>query len=237
MVYLLLAGFATPLVLSVHSVVSWDFATMQTPGMHSTIFAPYFVAGAIFSGCALVITLMVPMRKWLHIEDLVTVWHMDNLSKVVLFTSLVITYSYLTEAFVVWYSQDPIEMMTFYQRFFGSQGYLFGGMILCNCLVPLLLFSPRIRTNMVWLFVISIFVNIGMWLERFVLIAGSLATAQTPSQWRFYVPKITEVAITVGSFGWFLLNFSLFTKFLPIVSMTELKEGITWLRKSIREPY
>ncbi len=237
MAYLLLAGFATPLVLSVHSVVSWDFATMQTPGMHSTIFAPYFVAGAIFSGCALVITLMVPMRKWLHIEDLVTVWHMDNLSKVVLFTSLVITYSYATEVFVVWYAQDPIEMMTFHERFFGSQGYLFGGMILCNCLVPLLLFSPRIRTNMVWLFIISIFVNIGMWLERFVLIAGSLSTAQTPSQWRFYVPKITEVAITIGSFGWFLLNFSLFTKFLPIVSMTELKEGITWLRKSIREPY
>ena len=239
MAYLLLAGFATPLVLSVHSVVSWDFATMQTPGMHSTIFAPYFVCGAIFSGCAMVLTLLLPMRKWLQIEDLVTVWHLDNLAKVILFTSLVMTYSYGTEAFVVWYTQDPIEIMTFTQRFFGLQGYLAIGMILCNCVIPLILFSPRARSNTVILFIISIFVNIGMWLERFVLIAGSLATAQMPSQWKFYVPKLTEVLITVGSFGWFLMNFSIFTKFLPIVSMTELKEGITWLRKAGRErhPY
>jgi hypothetical protein len=177
------------------------------------------------------------MRKMLHIEDLVTIWHLDSLAKVILFTSIVITYSYSTEAFLVWYAQDPIEMMTFYQRFFGLQGYLFGGMILCNCTIPLLLFSPRIRTNTIWLFVISIFVNIGMWLERFVLIAGSLSTATIPSQWKFYVPKLTEVMITIGSFGWFLMNFSLFTKFLPIVSMTELKEGITWLRKSGRNTY
>ena len=235
MAYLLLAGFATPLVLSVHSVVSWDFATMQTPGMHSTIFAPYFVCGAIFSGCAMVLTLLLPMRKWLQIEDLVTVWHLDNLAKVILFTSLVMTYSYGTEAFVVWYTQDPIEIMTFTQRFFGLQGYLAIGMILCNCVIPLILFSPRARSNTAILFIISIFVNIGMWLERFVLIAGSLATAQMPSQWKFYVPKLTEVLITIGSFGWFLMNFSIFTKFLPIVSMTELKEGITWLRKAGRE--
>jgi Ni/Fe-hydrogenase subunit HybB-like protein len=237
MAYLLLAGFATPLVLSVHSVVSWDFATMQTPGMHSTIFAPYFVAGAIFSGCALVLTLIIPMRKMLHIEDLVTIWHLDSLSKVVLLTSLVITYSYSTEFFMVWYAQDPIEMMTFYQRLFGLQGYLFGGMVLCNCLIPLLLFSPSIRTNTIWLFIISIFVNIGMWLERFVLIAGSLSTATIPSQWKFYIPKVTEVMITIASFGWFLMNFSLFSKFLPIVSMTELKEGVGWLRKSGRNTY
>ncbi len=237
MAYLLLAGFATPLVLSVHSVVSWDFATMQTPGMHSTIFAPYFVAGAIFSGCAMVLTLIIPMRKMLHIEDLVTIWHLDSLAKVILLTSLVITYSYSTETFLVWYTQDPIEMMTFHQRFFGLQGYLFGGMVLCNCLIPLLLFSPSIRTNTIWLFIISIFVNIGMWLERFVLIAGSLSTATIPTQWKFYVPKITEVMITIASFGWFLMNFSLFTKFLPIVSMTELKEGVGWLRKSARNTY
>jgi molybdopterin-containing oxidoreductase family membrane subunit len=237
MAYLLLAGFATPLVLSVHSVVSWDFATMQTPGMHSTIFAPYFVAGAIFSGCALVLTLIIPMRKMLHIEDLVTIWHLDSLSKVVLLTSLVISYSYCTEFFMVWYAQDPIEMMTFHQRLFGLQGYLFGGMVLCNCLIPLLLFSPSIRTNTIWLFIISIFVNIGMWLERFVLIAGSLSTATIPSQWKFYIPKVTEVMITIASFGWFLMNFSLFSKFLPIVSMTELKEGVGWLRKSGRNTY
>jgi molybdopterin-containing oxidoreductase family membrane subunit len=152
-------------------------------------------------------------------------------------TSLVISYSYATEFFMVWYAQDPIEMMSFHQRLFGLQGYLFGGMVLCNCLIPLLLFSPSIRTNTIWLFIISIFVNIGMWLERFVLIAGSLSTATIPSQWKFYVPKATEVFITIGAFGWFLMNFSLFAKFLPIVSMTELKEGVGWLRKSARNSY
>jgi hypothetical protein len=173
----------------------------------------------------------------LKIEDLVTIWHLDNLAKVVLMTSLVVTYSYATEVFLVWYTQDPIEMMTFYERFLGSQGYLFGGMILCNCLIPLLLFAPSIRTNTILLFIISIFVNIGMWLERFVLISGSLSTATIPSQWRFYVPQITEVFITIGSFGWFLMNFSFFAKFFPIVSMTELKDGITWLHKSARNRY
>jgi molybdopterin-containing oxidoreductase family membrane subunit len=218
-------------------VVSWDFAMTQLPGWHSTIFAPYFVAGAIFSGCGLVLTLIIPMRRLLHIEDLVTVWHLDNLSKVVLLTSLIITYSYATETFMTWYAKDPIEMATFSQRYFGPQGYLFWLMVLCNCLVPLLLFMPRVRTSTVALFIISIFVNIGMWTERFVLIAGSLATNTEPSQWRFYVPRLTEVVLTVAAFGWFLMNFSLFAKFLPIVSMTELKEGIGWLRQAVREIY
>jgi molybdopterin-containing oxidoreductase family membrane subunit len=237
MVYLLLAGFATPLVLSVHSVVSWDFAVSQLPGWHSTIFAPYFVCGAIFSGCALVITLIVPMRRMLGLEDVVTIWHLDSLSKIVLFTSLVMSYSYATESFMVWYAHDPIELATFHERYYGSQGYLFWMMIACNCVVPLVLFSPRVRSNVGWLFIVSIFVNIGMWLERFVLIAGSLATNTDPSQWRFYAPKFTEVAITIGSFGWFLMNFSLFAKFMPIVSMTEMKEGIEWLRHAVRERY
>jgi molybdopterin-containing oxidoreductase family membrane subunit len=237
MVYLLLAGFATPLVLSVHSVVSWDFAMTQLPGWHSTIFAPYFVAGAIFSGCALVLTLAIPARRYLKLEGLITIWHLDNLSKVVLLTSVVMTYSYATESFMVWYTQDPIEMATFDQRYYGPQGYLFWIMIFCNCVVPLLLFSPKMRTSTTRLFIISIFVNIGMWLERFVIIAGSLATNQDPSQWKFYVPRLTEVLITVGSFGWFLMNFSLFAKFLPIVSQTEMKEGISWLRQAVREVY
>jgi molybdopterin-containing oxidoreductase family membrane subunit len=236
-VYLLLAGFATPLVLSVHSVVSWDFAMTQLPGWHSTIFAPYFVAGAIFSGCGLVLTLLIPMRKLMKIEDLVTIWHLDNLAKVILLTSLIISYSYATESFMVWYTHDPIEIATFHQRYYGPQGYLFWMMVTCNCVIPLLIFVPRIRTNTIWLFIISIFINIGMWLERFVIIAGSLATNAEPSQWRFYVPRLTEVVLTVGSFGWFLMNFSIFAKFMPIVSMTELKEGITWLRQAIRETY
>jgi molybdopterin-containing oxidoreductase family membrane subunit len=237
MVYLLLAGFATPLVLSVHSVVSWDFAMAQLPGWHSTIFAPYFVAGAIFSGCGLVLTLIIPMRRLMGLEDLVTIWHLDNLAKVILLTSLIVTYSYGVESFMVWYSQDPYELMTFHMRYFGPQGYLFWIMVLCNCMIPLLLFSPRVRTNTIWLFVISIFINIGMWLERFVIISGSLATNTEPSQWRFYVAGWPEILITVGSFGWFLMNFSLFAKFMPIVSMTELKEGIGWIRQATRGTY
>jgi len=237
MAYLLLAGFATPLVISVHSVVSWDFAMAQLPGWHSTIFAPYFVAGAIFSGVAMVLTLLIPIRKIMGLEDLITPWHLDNLAKVILLTSLVITYSYTCESFMVWYTHDPFEVVTFNQRYFGPQGYLFWVMVLCNCLIPLLLFSPRVRINPVWLFIISLFVNVGMWTERFVIIAGSLATNTEPSQWHFFTPSITEIFITVGSFAWFLMLFSLFARFLPIISMTELKEGIRYLREALRDNY
>jgi Ni/Fe-hydrogenase subunit HybB-like protein len=232
MVYLLLAGLATPLVLSVHSVVSWDFAMAQLPGWHSTIFAPYFVAGAIFSGCAMVLTLLIPMRKWLQLEEVVTLWHMDNLAKIVLFTSVIVTYSYACESFMVWYTHDTFEMMTFHVRYIN---YGFWIMIFCNCLAPLPLFSGRVRRNMSVVWVISIFVNIGMWFERFVIIAGSLSSNFMPSQWGPYQISVTEFSITLGSFAWFLMLFSLFAKFLPIVSMTELKEGLSWLRQALRE--
>jgi len=237
MAYLLLAGLATPLVLSVHSVVSWDFAMAQLPGWHSTIFAPYFVAGAIFSGVAMVLTLLIPMRWVMGLEDLITPWHLDNLAKVILLTSLIISYAYVVESFMAWYSQDPIEMMTFHMRYFGPWGWMFWVMVLCNCLIPLALFSPRIRVSPVPLFIITIFVNIGMWFERFVIIAGSLAVNFEPSQWRFWHPSITEMGITVGSFAWFVMLFSLFARFMPIISMTELKEGITWLRQALRQGY
>ncbi len=233
MAYLLMAGLATPLVISVHSVVSWDFAMAQLPGWHSTIFAPYFVAGAIFSGVSMVITLLIPMRRLLGLEDLLTPWHFDNLSKVVLLTSLIVTYSYITESFMVWYSGDPIEQMTFHMRYFGPWDWLFWVMVMCNCIIPLLLFSPSIRVNLRALWIISLFVNVGMWSERFVIVAGSLATNFNPSQWRFYTPSITEIMITVGSFAWFLGLFSLFARYLPIVSMTELKEGLMWLRQAL----
>jgi Ni/Fe-hydrogenase subunit HybB-like protein len=237
MAYLLLAGLATPLVLSVHSVVSWDFAMAQLPGWHSTIFAPYFVAGAIFSGVAMVLTLLIPMRWVMGLEDLITPWHLDNLAKVILLTSLIISYAYVVESFMAWYSQDPIEMMTFHMRYFGPWGWMFWVMVACNCVIPLVLFSPRIRTNPVPLFIVTIFVNIGMWFERFVIIAGSLAVNFEPSQWRFWHPSITEMGITVGSFAWFVMLFSLFARFMPIISMTELKEGITWLRQALRQGY
>ena len=237
MAYLLLAGLATPLVISVHSVVSWDFAMAQLPGWHSTIFAPYFVAGAIFSGVAMVITIMIPMRRMLGLEKLVTLWHFDNLAKVVLFTSIIMSYSYATESFTVWYAGDPYELVTFHQRYFGPMAPFFWMMIFCNCLVPLLLFSPRVRTNLKLLWVITIFVNIGMWLERFVIIAGSLATNFMPNTWAFFRISLTEFLITIGSFAWFLFLFTLFCRVIPIVSMTELKEGATWLRKALRAPY
>jgi Ni/Fe-hydrogenase subunit HybB-like protein len=237
MAYLLMAGLATPLVISVHSVVSWDFAMAQLPGWHSTIFAPYFVAGAIFSGVAMVLTLLIPMRKILGLQDVLTPWHFDNLAKVILLTSLIVSYSYICETFMSWYAGDPIEQMTFHMRYFGPWGFLFWIMVCCNCIVPLALFSPRIRQNLVVLFIISILVNVGMWLERLVIIAGSLATNFMPSQWGFFHISITELMITVGTFAWFLMLFSLFARFMPIISMTELKEGIRWLREALDNDY
>jgi molybdopterin-containing oxidoreductase family membrane subunit len=209
----------------------------QLPGWHSTIFAPYFVAGAILSGVALVITLIIPMRRLLNLDELITPWHLDNLAKVVLLTSLIVSYSYITETFMTWYSQDQYEVVTFQARYFGHYAPLFWLMVWGNCVFPLALFSPRIRRNTIWLLIITIFVNIGMWLERFVIIAGSLASNFNPSQWAIFRPSITEIMITVGSFAWFLMLFSLFARYLPIISMTELKEGIQWLRQSLRDNY
>jgi Ni/Fe-hydrogenase subunit HybB-like protein len=237
MAYLLMAGLATPLVLSVHSVVSWDFAMAQLPGWHSTIFAPYFVAGAIFSGVAMVLTLLIPMRWIMGLEDLITPWHLDNLAKVILLTSLIVSYAYVVESFMTWYGQDPIELMTFHMRYFGPWGWMYWVMVACNCVIPLALFSPRIRTSPVPLFIVTIFVNIGMWFERFVIIAGSLANNFEPSTWRFWHPSLTEMGITVGAFAWFVMLFSLFARFMPIISMTELKEGITWLKQALRQGY
>lgn len=237
MAYLLLAGLATPLVISVHSVVSWDFAMAQLPGWHSTIFAPYFVAGAIFSGVAMVLTLLIPMRRLLDLDELMTPWHFDNLAKIVLLTSLVVSYSYLTESFMVWYAGDPYEVTTFNMRYFGPWAPLFWTMVSCNCIIPLLLFSPRIRTNLKVLWVISLLVNVGMWLERFVIIAGSLAVNFDPNQWALYRISMTELTITIASFTWFLMLFCLFARLLPIVSMTEVKEGVSWLRQALRQAY
>jgi molybdopterin-containing oxidoreductase family membrane subunit len=232
MAYLLMAGLATPLVISVHSVVSWDFAMAQLPGWHSTIFAPYFVAGAIFSGCALVLTLLIPMRRILGLEDALTPWHFENLAKVILLMSLVVSYSYVSESFMAWYSANPFERTTYQMRYWGPYAPLFWTMVVCNCVIPLTLFAPRVRRSLRALFVISLFINVGMWLERFVIIAGSLSTNFMPSQWGVYRPTWVEITITVTSFTWFLMWFMLFAKFLPIVSMTELKEGIPWLRQA-----
>ena len=223
--YGFLAALATPLVVSVHSVVSWDFAVSILPGWHSTIFAPYFVAGAIFSGLAMVITLLVPMRRIFTLEGYITVHHFENLAKLMLTTSLIVSYAYAMEFFIAWYSGSSFEQGTFFDRMFGQYWVFSWTMFTCNVLIPLLLFSKAIRTNLRSLFVIAIVVNIGMWLERFVIIVTSLSHDFDPANWAgVYQPTWVEAAITIGSFGLFFTLFLLFVKNFPAVSLTEMKE-------------
>lgn len=221
------AALATPLVVSVHSVVSWDFAMTILPGWHSTIFAPYFVAGAIFSGLAMVITLLIPLRKLLGIENYITIHHFENLAKLIIVTSLIVGYAYLTEFFVAWYSGSTFEQGTFYDRMFGQYRLFTWGTLTCNVIIPLVLFIKKVRTNLAALFVISIFINIGMWLERFVIIVASLSHDFDPANWPagIYQPTWVEGAITAGSFALFFFFFLLFIKNFPAISITEMKEG------------
>ncbi len=222
--YIFLAAFATPLVLSVHSVVSWDFAMAIVPGWHATIFAPYFVAGAIFSGVAMVVTLVVPLRKIFGLEAYLTVRHFDAMAKLMLLTSLIVLYSYLTEFFMAWYSGEVVERATFWNRLFGHYWWASWIMLTCNGLIPILLWFRRIRHSIPALFVITLFVNIGMWFERFVIIVTSLSHEFEPFAWGNYRPSIVEMGILVGSFGWFSFWFLIFTRVLPPVAIAELKE-------------
>ena len=222
--YMFLAAFATPLVISVHSVVSWDFAMSILPGWHTTIFAPYFVAGAIFSGTAMVITLVVPMRKIFRLEKHITVDHFEKLAKVLLFTSLIVTYSYIVEFALAFYSGNLFEESAFMYRLTGDYRYFYWLMLFCNSLLPLLVFVRKLRRSIVFLFVLSIFVNIGMWLERFIIIVTSLAKDFNPYAWGLYKPTWVELGITLGSFGLFFTLFLIFAKVLPVLSITELKE-------------
>ncbi|CAM2066938.1 Polysulfide reductase NrfD [Sulfidibacter corallicola] len=218
------AALATPLVLSVHSVVSWDFAVSIVPGWHSTLFAPYFVAGAVFSGMAMVMTILIPFRSIFKLEKYLTTWHFDMMSRLVMLTGSIVTYSYLTEYFIAWYSDDPFEMFIFYERAFGKYQLPFMLMFGCNCVIPLLLWFRGIRTNLKALWVITIFVNIGMWFERFNIIVSSLAQEFDPYSWGWYVPSWVEMGITLGSFCWFFMWFFLFIKFFPSLALTEMKE-------------
>ena len=224
--YGFLAALATPLVVSVHSVVSWDFAMSIVPGWHSTIFAPYFVAGAIFSGLAMVLTLLIPLRKIFSLEAYITDYHFDNLGKMIILTSLILSYSYASEFFIAWYSANPYERSIFWYRAVGDYAPLFWLMLSCNCAIPMLLCWKSIRTNTLWLFSIALLVNVGMWLERFVIIVSSLSHEFDPAAWGLYQPSWVEVGITVGSFAWFFLFFLLFVKFLPLVSLAEVKEHL-----------
>ncbi len=222
------AAMATPLVLSVHSVVSWDFAMGNVAGWHTTIFPPYFVAGAIFSGLAMVITITIPMRKAFELEHYLTVWHFEKMAQLIMFTSGIVTYAYLTEFFTAWYSNNLFERYQFWYRAFGDRwgGYQipFWGMVTCNCFIPLTLWVKKCRTSITWLFICSIFINIGMWLERFNIIVQSLSRDFEPYAWGHYNFSWIDIGILCGSFGWFFCFILVFIKFFPSVSLTEVKE-------------
>lgn len=223
--YLMIASLATPLVISVHSIVSWDFAVSSIPGWHSTIFAPYFVAGAIFSGCAMVLTILIPLRQLFNgFKQIIPLAAFEGMAKVILLTSTLISLSYLTEFFIAFYSGSDYEAAIFRFRPFGAYREYFWLMILCNCIVPLLFWWKRCRTQTLILFAISIVINLGMWIERFTIVITSLAHDFIPFTWGTYQFEWVEVWITIGSFGWFFLLFLLFLKTLPVVAVTELKK-------------
>lgn len=222
--YMFLAAFATPLVISVHSVVAWDFAVSVVPGWHSTIFPPYFVAGAILSGVSMVVLLLIPLRRELEIEALLTENHLDMLSRIVLLTSLIVSYSYATEYAIALWGHPSADRATLVYRATGPYAPLFWTMILCNCVIPLLLFFRRIRRSTWKLAGVMLAIIAGMWLERFNIIVTSLSHDRNPFTWRLYWPRPMEVALTAGSFGWFFFLFLLFVRFFPAVSIAELKE-------------
>jgi Ni/Fe-hydrogenase subunit HybB-like protein len=220
---LILAGLSTPLVLSVHTIVSFDFATSVIPGWHTTIFPPYFVAGAIFSGFAMVQTLMLISRKVLKLEEYITLQHIDSMNKVILVTGTIVGVAYLTELFVAWYSGYVYEQYAFYNRVLGPYWWSYVGMMACNVLSPQLFWSRKIRRSIWWTFVMSIFVNIGMWFERFVIIATTLARDYLPSSWSYYVPTWVEIGIFLGTLGLFFTLFLIFTRVAPVVAVAEVK--------------
>jgi molybdopterin-containing oxidoreductase family membrane subunit len=221
--YLLLAALATPLVLSVHSIVSMDFAVAQLPGWHTTIFPPYFVAGAIFSGFAMVMTLMVVCRTIFGMQDIITHKHFDNMAKIMLVTGSMVGYAYGMEFFIAWYGGNVYEQFAFINRAFGPYAWAYWIMISCNVISPQIFWFKWARNNMVVLFIASIFVNIGMWFERFVIVASSLHRDFLPSAWDYYTPTFWDFAALLGSFGLFFTMFCLFVRFMPMVAMAEVK--------------
>lgn len=221
--YGFLAALATPLVLSVHSIVSWDFAMSIQPGWHTTIFPPYFVAGAILSGCAMVYTLLVPIRWMFRLEDFITKEHLESCIKLTLLTSTLVFYAYAIEFFVAWYSGNAYEWAIFEKRAIGPYAFYFWTMVACNCFFPLVWWSKRIRNNVGISLVVATLVNVGMWFERYNIIVSSLVEDFIPGSWGHYEPSWTEIGMTVGSFGWFFFWLLIFCKYFPIVSMSELK--------------
>jgi len=224
--YGLFASLATPLVLSVHSVVSWDFAMALVPGWHSTLFAPFFVDGAIFSGFAMVLILIIPMRYFWNLYPYITDKHLDAMGKLILVTSLVLSYFYICEAFTAWYSGDHFERASLFWKATKNYAWAFWLQYFCNSLVPLVLFWKRARTHTPTLYVVSILVLIGMWFERFNIIVPSLGHDFYPYTWGIYWPTITDTTIVIGSFAWFFILFLGFIKVMPSVSIVEVKETL-----------
>jgi molybdopterin-containing oxidoreductase family membrane subunit len=220
---LLLAALATPLVVSVHTVVSFDFAVGQLPGWHATIFPPYFVAGAIYAGFAMVLTIAIPLRKAYGLEDFITMTHLENMAKVMLATGLIVAYGYSIEAFMAWYSGNHYERFMMWNRAFGPYAWAYWALIFCNVLVPNTLWVKSLRTNPVYLFVISLIVSVGMWLERFVIIVTSLYRDFLPSSWGAYRGTMFDWAAFIGTIGLFLTLFFLFIRFLPAISISEMR--------------
>jgi molybdopterin-containing oxidoreductase family membrane subunit len=222
MAYLLLAGLATPLVVSVHSVVSLDFAVAILPGWHTTIFPPYFVAGAIYSGFAMVLTLAIPLRAAYGLEDFITMRHLQNMAKVMLATGLIVAYGYMMEAFMAWYSGNEFEQYMIINRATGPYGGFYWALILCNIIVPQALWSDRVRSNVPLLFIIALVVNTGMWLERFVIVITSLHRDFLTSSWGMYLPTFWDWATFIGTIGLFVALLFLFIRFLPMISISEM---------------
>lgn len=223
-VYLILAGLSTPLVLSVHTIVSFDFAVSVLPGWHTTIFPPYFVAGAIFSGFAMVVTLMILVREgYPKIKDYVTLDHLEVMNKIIMVTGLMVGYAYGSEFFIAWYSGNPYESFTFINRAFGPMAWSYWIMVTCNVLIPQIFWFKSMRRNIIVMFIVSIFVNIGMWFERFVIIATSLHRDFLPVNWDNYRFTIYDMGLLFGSFGMFFVLFLLFLRVLPMIAMSEVK--------------
>jgi Ni/Fe-hydrogenase subunit HybB-like protein len=220
---LLLAGLATPLVVSVHSVVSFDFSAGIIPGWHSTIFPPYFVAGAIYSGFAMVLTLAIPLRKFYGLEDFVTLRHLDNMAKVMLATGLIVAYGYMMEAFMAFYSSDVPDRYTTVNRAMGPYAPVYWLLITCNILIPQMLWSRRVRKSIPMLFFLSLVVQTGMWLERFIIVVTSLHRDFLPSSWGMFYPTAWDWATLAGSIGLFLALFFLFIRFLPMIAIFEMR--------------
>ena len=223
MAYLLLAGLSTPLVLSVHTIVSFDFAVSNVPGWHTTIFPPYFVAGAIFSGFAMVLTLMLPLRAIYRLHDVINQYHIDNMCKIILATGTMVGYAYATEFFIAAYSGNSFEKFAFVNRAFGQYAWAYWIMVSCNVITPQLFWFKKVRENHSLVWIICLFVNVGMWFERFVITITSLANDYLPSSWGYYSPTIVDIFTFFGTFGFFSVLFLLFVRFLPLLPMAEVK--------------